>query len=238
MQSAAKRRRWMNNELLELRPLLAAPTATGESRPTSILFSAATPSGFLHMADQCPQLLGIHVVLALETEKERHHRPGFCPTWSPKQWPKASRRSSRKPAVESNGAVPRKDGEATSFKKEPATTSSARVPGDRPWGGHSELAKALAHMAKAREKLPTKQERRHQAAKTPVPHRGSRRVGEGATDPSMPRISALHKVAEATSDLTALWTDCGICRLARKTSTHLMKSTSGPSPDSTSNWPP
>ena len=36
-------------------------------------------------------------------------------------------------------------------------------------GGHSELAKALAHMAKAREKLPTKQERRHQATQDTCP---------------------------------------------------------------------
>ena len=102
----------MFNELLELRPLLVAPTPTDESRSISILF--------LRQPQEAQQWIqcATPTWLPLQTEKERQHRPGFCPTV-------AKGVSKGKPTVESNG-----DGEATSCKKEAATTASPEC--DRP----------------------------------------------------------------------------------------------------------
>ena len=94
--------------------LLAVPTTTDESSK----------------ADQCPQLLYIYVVLALETEKERQHRPGFCPMVT-QAVAKSVSKGLRKPAVGSNGAVPRRDAEVTSCKKEPHLPQSLVI--DHGW---------------------------------------------------------------------------------------------------------
>ena len=59
------------------------------------------------------KLLHIFVVIALVRKKKSVVRGALASItpasalWSPKKWPKASRKGSGKPAVESNGAVPR-----------------------------------------------------------------------------------------------------------------------------------